>query len=517
MSDLGPDAADPAHPAPLDPALAAFQSVLDEENFTATWILFKDHLNNPWRRLIFTPDGAIQGGTATEARWQLSDGIFSIATSTGVLAACFDVLAAKNPMHLEGADPQTGSRYLLRRTGFLTPTRTGPYGTPTTTDQSFYTAFLSGEDFSHRAFPSGHVGPARPTSFHFDTGSAAVDLTAHQHFDPFPRYAAPAAHFHVLHECDLVGGTVVVDRDGRPLFDTTYQAELRSRRAASSICEVDDRSAVLMNRYLPDETIPGTTIAFNTLWDNFGHWHTQALPSLYIIDLLHRLGLTTSEPLNILLLGGTSHEPFRAESLKLLGLGDVRFLDPAADASRGILDLHFDRLVVPSILRIPHGETWNPGLMTYFRDRLAGSIEKPATRTRRLFVSRNDVAGRRGLINEAEVFARLEPLGFESFLPTRHSYREQLAAFAEAQCVVSPHGGALTSLLAADAGLIVFELFHTRQLNNWYRNLAFLCGHEYHGVCGTPVDPPSTAHWNSAFHLDADSLARSIASALNWK
>ena len=112
-------------------------------------------------------------------------------------------------------------------------------------------------------------------------------------------------------------------------------------------------------------------------------------------------------------------------------------------------------------------------------------------RGRRLFVSRADASARR-LANEAEVFAALEPLGFELILPGKLPLPEQLRAFAEASVVVGPHGAGLVSLLAATSATVV-EIFDPRYVNPCYYAVAEALECPYWFVMGAPADDDFTA------------------------
>jgi tetratricopeptide (TPR) repeat protein len=78
---------------------------------------------------------------------------------------------------------------------------------------------------------------------------------------------------------------------------------------------------------------------------------------------------------------------------------------------------------------------------------------------RRLLVSRRDVSYRR-IVNEAEILAVLEPLGFEVIVPGRLPFTEQIAAFRDASHIVGPHGGAFGNILFCTPGTHMLEIFH---------------------------------------------------------
>ena len=308
---------------------------------------------------------------------------------------------------------------------------------------------------------------------------------------------------HVLHGCDLVGGTVVFDRFGLPLWDTTYQAELRSRASNVSMLEDDLTRTLVSNAYAVDQYISGTAVLFSTLNGNYGHWHTQSATCIGIIEMLEHLKLIFRQNIKIVVTRGVQAELFREASLKRLGLESMEIVNPVnQDGSRR--DLKFERLIVPSYARVSINETWHPKpILDLARHLRSGKNEQ-----HRLFLSRRDVGGRRGLINEDEVFESLSHLGFDSIECGNMTYESQLTAFASAEIVVSPHAGALSNMLAAEPGLRVIELLHTHQPSCWYRNLAFICDHEYHAMFFPTYG--SDPNWESGFIADPKAVVRLI-------
>ena len=103
----------------------------------------------------------------------------------------------------------------------------------------------------------------------------------------------------------------------------------------------------------------------------------------------------------------------------------------------------------------------------------------PATeRPRRVFVSRADARKRR-LLNEDEVFARLERFGFERVMPGRLPLADQVALFSGAQIIAGPHGAGLTNLIFMPEGGAVVEVFRRGNVSGAYAWLSHLGGHAH--------------------------------------
>lgn len=82
----------------------------------------------------------------------------------------------------------------------------------------------------------------------------------------------------------------------------------------------------------------------------------------------------------------------------------------------------------------------------------------PATaRRERLFFSRSDASQKR-CVNEADVFALLEPLGFRFLTGANTSQRDLIALVRNAEIIVAPLGAATAAVAIAPADCIVTEL-----------------------------------------------------------
>jgi hypothetical protein len=128
-----------------------------------------------------------------------------------------------------------------------------------------------------------------------------------------------------------------------------------------------------------------------------------------------------------------------------------------------------ERLLIPGLpdqhKRIP------PWSVDFIRERLrpAGVEIVPG---RRIYVTRGDQPHNRIVINETEVMELLASRGFEVVDPGAHPAAEQIRMFAEAECIVSPHGAALTNLLFASPGASVVEILAPNYIDVSYWKLA---------------------------------------------
>ena len=73
------------------------------------------------------------------------------------------------------------------------------------------------------------------------------------------------------------------------------------------------------------------------------------------------------------------------------------------------------------------------------------------------------------------------------------SVKDQAAAFAHAELIVAPHGGALTNLMFCREGTKVVELLSSKYPNPCYRNLCGIAGLPYIGIIGNSQKSESTS------------------------
>jgi capsular polysaccharide biosynthesis protein len=95
--------------------------------------------------------------------------------------------------------------------------------------------------------------------------------------------------------------------------------------------------------------------------------------------------------------------------------------------------------------------------------------------SRKIYISRRDATSRR-ILNEAEIEARLQALGFECLCLGNLPVLEQLRAFAEARVVVAAHGASLTNIAFGSAGALMVEIFPEDFYFDCYQELAAKVG-----------------------------------------
>jgi capsular polysaccharide biosynthesis protein len=210
---------------------------------------------------------------------------------------------------------------------------------------------------------------------------------------------------------------------------------------------------------------PGEQATVISQWcQAYYHWITDVLPRLAVLEVAgcSEVALVVPEDLTA----------WQRKSLELLGASR---LTPYGGSLRA------DVLLWPRPVATPgHTPRW---ACNWIRERL---LREPRNGRRRLYLTRRSEQVRR-VANEADVWAMLEPMGFEMIDAGTLSLDRQIDLFADAAVVVSPHGGALTNILFAHRTLVV-ELFESGYVNPCYYVLADRCEHDYWYLIG-PASP----------------------------
>jgi hypothetical protein len=197
----------------------------------------------------------------------------------------------------------------------------------------------------------------------------------------------------------------------------------------------------------------------------------------YLTDVLPRLQILEERDARSERLYLPASLPHQRQLIELLGIPAEQVVD-----ANEIHHIQAETLVVPGLpdadLKTP------PWIVDFLRDRLLPPDAR-AIPGRRLYVTRGNQRGSRIVTNEAEVVGALETLSFTVIDPGRMPVREQIRAFAEAEWIVSPHGGALTNMAFASPGASVVELFAPDYVQGCYWKLSdCVPGVEYRYLVG---------------------------------
>lgn len=202
----------------------------------------------------------------------------------------------------------------------------------------------------------------------------------------------------------------------------------------------------------------------------FSHWLFDLWPK---IVLARRAGLDLSRII-------VTENPARYvdETLESVGLSRAALVP----ATKGVLAL--DAATVLRVGDLRAGMWTPPWILDAVRSRFLPA--KAASEGRRLYVSRNR-AERRRTINEDEVLALIEPLGFETIYLEEMTLREAAALFSQAEAVLAPHGAGLANIVFCRPDCRVVEYF-SWHISQEYWLLAHALGLSYACIEGEGAD-----------------------------
>jgi capsular polysaccharide biosynthesis protein len=281
----------------------------------------------------------------------------------------------------------------------------------------------------------------------------------------------------------IIDGCTIGVAEGAVIAESTYISGSRSREVVS-----DGRRP--MSATFGDAVFAGRAIPSR----NYGH---------FLVDVLPRLLLDIEAcPSDAPILLHKSAKEFGQAMFTVAGLDPERIVWIGRDP------VSVERLFWP----IPN--TLNPlNHSPYIFPCLRGlvSAERVDERTRRLFIARQDASTRR-LVNDEEVFSRLEPLGFEAVSPGGMPFDAQVRTFAEASVVVAVCGAALTNMVFMPPGGIVIMLLPSTMSGLFFWDIAHHRDIALSLIWGTNEGPATDRH--ADFRVDVEQLADSLALAI---
>ncbi|PTQ09112.1 hypothetical protein CLG96_14745 [Sphingomonas oleivorans] len=127
---------------------------------------------------------------------------------------------------------------------------------------------------------------------------------------------------------------------------------------------------------------------------------------------------------------------------------------------------------------------WN-ALRAHFNH--ANCTHPPAGQDK-LFISRRNWGGQRGLSDYTALENALQSLGFSVYYPEQHSLQEQAHVFSTARFIVGEDGSALHSAIFTDPGAVLGVLMQEDRYNLWHAGICDTMGHRiaYHRLPAGP-------------------------------
>lgn len=197
---------------------------------------------------------------------------------------------------------------------------------------------------------------------------------------------------------------------------------------------------------------------------NYWHWLFDVLPRISAAGSNGESvgGCTVLVPYN--------DRRFQRETLEMLGVSPVN-----------IVNSHIHRRVQAEELLATTGPL-DHGVAGWVVDCVRQSVlpeaRPPQSVTPRIYIRRGDAEVRQ-LRNEREVEQLLTLWGFSCLDLSAFLVREQAGLMAQAECVIGPHGAALTNIAFVRPGTCVIELVSTAWQTPVYEELAASVGAQY--------------------------------------
>jgi capsular polysaccharide biosynthesis protein len=174
---------------------------------------------------------------------------------------------------------------------------------------------------------------------------------------------------------------------------------------------------------------------------NYYHWLVEVVPRM---QSLRDAGLSPD------FYFVPARHRFHRAWLQMLGVPEERII-----AARKYTHIQADELICPSILpAIMHRDSAD--FLNGETNRFSWSKTKHPQRLR-VYIARKP-GDLRHVVNEMEVLAALEPLGFRCYFLEDLSIEQQIALFQQADFVIGPHGAGLVNAVFCNGGTKLVEI-----------------------------------------------------------
>ena len=206
------------------------------------------------------------------------------------------------------------------------------------------------------------------------------------------------------------------------------------------------------------------------------HWMFDILPRL---ELISKSGISL-DTIDWFVVNNIEKD-FQTETLDHLGIPLNKIILSDRDSL-----IQAKELIVPSF---PGYQDWVPeGTINFLRQTFLAKINLDNREyPQKIYISRSRSSSRH-VINEKEVIEQLTPLGFQTVFLEEMSLTEQIALFANAKVIISPHGSSLTNLVFCSADTIVIELFSPHYIRTYYWIIAQQLKLKYYYYLGEVFD-----------------------------
>lgn len=299
--------------------------------------------------------------------------------------------------------------------------------------------------------------------------------------DYYGTYEIPQPFVCDLSDITLVGSKAVgIDSDNQIILET-----MMSRRDLVDkyfrMKPTDIYYYMKQPKYSEENQYESPIACLVEYYGGFHHWMYNSLPRLQGIKEFEK---RTGKDCKILV--PQNPPTYMRESLELFGYGSEDLIEWNQYIRQP------KSLIIPTIRRIENTNASSsdisrkipsPSAAQWLRETAIANIEEDLDDyPSNIIISRADVPTRR-IINKDELYPHLRVKGFTPFKLANLSFREQVAVFASAENIISPHGAGLSNLYFAENANVI-EILGTNVKKPTYYFLSEVLDHNYGAVIG---------------------------------
>ncbi len=276
-----------------------------------------------------------------------------------------------------------------------------------------------------------------PSSFHIEPPPLTIHDRVSWKFLSFEKRIIPEAFVLRLEEGKVFGKNgAVVTKEGVLLSDVSREF---GNRASHSI---------YTQLYLPKPVKLDKNVALllTAGGETYYHWMFDILPRFYLIQ---KAGLIKSIDYFIV---PEVLQRFQKESLELLNIRADQIIEVKSED----FFVQAKNLFVPSLPSLLG--TVNKWATDFLKENFLSLSLPKISASDHIYISRKN-ANARVLLNEDSLINMLCSYGFDIIHAENYSFLEQVAIFANAKIIVSPHGSGLSNIVFSKPGTSVIELF----------------------------------------------------------
>ena len=278
-----------------------------------------------------------------------------------------------------------------------------------------------------------------------------------------------------------------------PTYHNVYMAEFdfknQRRREPIKGYEIgEERPVVVIDT-------PCVYLSFRDDDRNIGHWLIEGIIRMMCLDqipALRNLPLLVRAPLT----------QYQSDVMALFKI-DNPYVIMANESDVIVKDLYF-----PSF---PHDAYARKDALDWLRNRLLANLPAGEARPkRRILISRADANTRR-VTTEDAIIEAMRPLGFEVLTLSPLTIDERLRLFADAEIIISPHGGGSTWAFCCPPGCGFVELQSVTYASDFYVGICHLMDLRYYAVLGEEVNNLGD------YSIEVDHVRKAVAELLSGR